>query len=1112
MKRHKAMTASMTLAGSALVIVLVLVAGISGRGLPVALAHPVTVDGALDDWITTFPTPPENNGHVMRNVAYEGEFIWTDAGGDNRTVGTDPDSNYDLTELRVTADENDLYFLLQFEDLTDTNLPYVAIAVDTTRDGAGNTAFGDSAGVSTAAAAAWERQIVANNNRTGYFDGSFTFNVAGSNAIDVDNDVVEISMPLSDLGIDLDGGAVVRFTAFVGEHDGSGGVTVYGSHAALDAVTDAASAWPSGTVIDSFFDVYFELDGDPTSPLQISEVFYNPVGSTISDELSNEYIELYNPAQYRAYLDGMLLGDEPTNAPNANFREANFQFPGTSGTGTTYVVEPGAYVVVAIDAVTYDDDPSDGTLGYAFPDHHWADWELFQGVDNEYDNPAVPNLALVYGLTGNVVQMAIGNPGDGVMLADGTGNIDASPPLSYTIVDGMNYGNWEGSFPFPFDITPADTSLLDGDTPGSGPTVTFEGLSLQRDPTRANPDTNTSSTDFGEGAPTPGFAKGLIDHAIYKLGPTEVVAGQSYEYYLYYQIAGQQATLAVITDVLPSDLLFIDYTAKWPVTVDTSAAPTIVWDLGNVAPSTIGKITVTVQVDPMASGGTVSQIAYIDSQSTFAEGITNNDSDDLDITVRAPALAITKTVEVVSPVQLGDPVTYTIAVANRGDADAVGVHITDTLPAGVTGGDLDQTLTINAGEQAEFTIPATVVNDPAYYGATIVNIAYYDHASGSGSDDASFVVAAPDLTIAKTVETPHDPVHPGDTVTYTVVVRNAGDANALGVHVTDVLPAGVTGTGLDETVTVSANGGQQQFTYNATVSTDAAFYGVTVVNTAEYDHSTGSGSDTASFTIAAPDLVVEKTVETAQARAQLGDVVTYTVTIANNSPATATGVVMTDVLPLGVTFGGWIDQGAAMPGTPSDTITWGPNDVGPSGSFSFTATVTTDEAFYGARITNTVKYDSANAGSGSSDAAFTIVAAGADLSGSTKVSSAAGQQVMPGDRVTYTITLLNGGAMAASARITDVLGSYYAIADAGDLTASSPRTLTWSGSVPGGGQVVLQFVAQVAGLTDLPMGTTTLSNAFSVDDGVNPVFTVEDASPPQVEVKAIYLPLVLRNN
>jgi uncharacterized repeat protein (TIGR01451 family) len=1112
MKRHTAMTASMTLAATALVIVLVLVAGISGRGLPVALAHPVTVDGQLDDWITTFPNPPANNGHVMRNVSYEGEFIWTDASGDNRADGTDPDSNYDLRELRVTADEpaGNLYFLLRFADLTDLDAPYVAIAVDTTRDGAGNTAFGDSAGVSTAADAAWERQIVVNRQRRGYFDTSYNFTAVGASSVDIStaNDLIEISMPLSGLGIDLSAGAVVRFTVFVGENDGSGGVTVYGSHAALDAVTDATSAWPSGNVIDYFFDVYFELDGDPTSPLQISEVYYNPLGDTALAELSNEFIELYNPAQYLAYLDGTVLGDSPDGDTQNEVREANFQFPGTPGTGTVHSVGPGQYVVVAVDARPYSEEQG-------FPDHHWADWELWQNLTGEPNNLDVDDLPRVYGRTTGIstdVQFALGNPGDGVFLADGS--IATSEPLSYTIVDGMNYGNWGLSDGL--DITPADTSIPDGDPlppPASGPTAA-EGSSLQRDYTAANPDINTSSDDFAADWPTPGFADGLIDHAIYKLGPTDVVAGQFYDYHLYFQVAGQQATSTVITDVLPAGFQFFDYSASQPMSIDTSAAPTIVWGLGDVDPNTVGKITVTVQVDPMASSGTVTQYAYIDSQSAIAEGITANDSAALAVTVRAPALSITKTVALAqTPVQLGDPVTYTIVVANRGDADAVGVHITDTLPAGVTGGDLDQTPTINVGGQVEFTIPGTVVNDPAYYGATIVNTAYYDHPSGSGSDDASFTVAAPVLTIQKTVETPHDPVDPGDTVTYTVVVANNGDIDAVDVHVTDVLPAGVTGTGLDETVTIAA-GGQQEFTYVATVTTDQAYYGATIVNTAAYEHSTASGSDTASFTIATPALTVAKTVETTQALAQLGDVVTYTVTVANNRPATATGVVMTDVLPLGVTFGGWIDQGSAMPAEPTDTVTWGPNDIsqGESFGFSFTATVTTDEAFYGERITNTVEYDSANAGSGSRDAVFTIVASAADLSGSTKTSSAAGQQVMPEDRVTYTITLLNSGAVQASARITDVLGSYYTVADAGDFTASSSGMLTWSGSVPGGARVTLQFVAQVAGMTDLPMGMTTLSNAFSVDDGVNPVFTVEDTSPPQVEVQAIYLPLVLRNH
>jgi hypothetical protein len=113
--------------------------------------------------------------------------------------------------------------------------------------------------------------------------------------------------------------------------------------------------------------------------------------------------------------------------------------------------------------------------------------------------------------------------------------------------------------------------------------------------------------------------------------------------------------------------------------------------------------------------------------------------------------------------------------------------------------------------------------------------------------------------------------------------------------------------------------------------------------------------------------------------------------------------------------------------------------------------------------------------------------------------------------VTYTITLSNSGGMEASVVVTDVLRSYYIVHEATGWVESPAGTLTWSGTVQAGQQVVLQFVARVADIADLPIGTTTLSNALAVDDGANPVFSVEDVSPPWVEIHGIHLPLVLRN-
>lgn len=861
MKRYNALATSLALAVGVLVVLLVL---ISGPGqLPVAVAHSVTVDGNLNDWKTTFPSPPVNNGHVMRNSLYEGEFLWSDASNDARVVGTDPDSNYELTEMRVTADSSDLYFLLRLADVTAANRPYVAVAVDTDRaSGSGKTAFEDSAGVQTHTDAAWERQIIANSNRTGYFDTASSFTSAGTSVISAAADAIEVSMPLAALGIDLTDGAVVRFTVFVGEHDGSGGLVIYGGRGPLDVVTtqdDTADELTNG-VIDYFFDVYFERDGDPTSPLQISEVFFDPVGSTPLEEYSNQFLEMFNPAQYLAYLDGKVLGDEPSDTiPGFRDREAIFQFPGNLLTGTTYPVQPGEYVVVATDAREYDDEQD-------FPDHHWADWEFFQGLVGEFDHPDVPDLTLVFGNdTGNWDdnQMSWGSGGDGAFVADGT--VTTPVPLSYTfasshtIVDGVNWQSWQ------LDAVPADTGVADKDVPGGQPNAP-QGESIQRDYSRVVPDTDDSATDFEpQGAPTPGFAKGLIDHAIYKKGPSEVVVGDTFNYYIYYQVAGQTAPSAAITDVLPSGVDLVGFSASSLVTLTDSTEPTLVWDLGDVPASTIGKITVTVQLDPSVSMGVITQTAFIGSQSGVAEGITDNDSYQLPTLVRAPELAITKGVSLPhDPAHPGDSVTYTVVVANTGDADATSVRVTDTLPSGVTGTDLDATVTVTAGDQVEFSIPAVVTTNPAFYGQTIINTAYYSHITGSGSDAASFTIVEPELTLAKTVE-PSAGVEPGGTVTYTV-------------------------------------------------------------------------------------------------------------SIANNSPADATAVRVTDTLPSEVTFGGWVNRDIANPALPVDTITWGPRDVasGVAFNFSFTATVSSDMSLLGSSITNTAEFDSGNAGSGSDDASFFV--------------------------------------------------------------------------------------------------------------------------------------------
>ncbi|MEE8392614.1 MAG: Ig-like domain-containing protein, partial [Anaerolineae bacterium] len=151
----------------------------------------------------------------------------------------------------------------------------------------------------------------------------------------------------------------------------------------------------------------------------------------------------------------------------------------------------------------------------------------------------------------------------------------------------------------------------------------------------------------------------------------------------------------------------------------------------------------------------------------------------------------------------------------------------------------------------------------------------------------------------------------------------------------------------------------------------------------ELDVTDGEKSASQAFTITvssrpAPALQIVKTVEGTGGALNLSpnSIVTYTITLNNSGSGDATGVLMTDNLPGGVSFGGWVNRGGAEPLVPTGVITWTGNvSAGTSHTIRFTAIVTTSLTFSGKTISNTATFISANAGSGSDDAVFTIVEA-----------------------------------------------------------------------------------------------------------------------------------------
>jgi hypothetical protein len=87
-----------------------------------------------------WPGTPPAAIHAMAFSA--GEFVYRGAEGDRRTFGGATDDS-DITEVRVAADEENLYFLVRMRDITDETLPAVGMAIDTDQN-AGYAWIGDS--------------------------------------------------------------------------------------------------------------------------------------------------------------------------------------------------------------------------------------------------------------------------------------------------------------------------------------------------------------------------------------------------------------------------------------------------------------------------------------------------------------------------------------------------------------------------------------------------------------------------------------------------------------------------------------------------------------------------------------------------------------------------------------------------------------------------------------------------------------------------------------------------------------------------------------------------------------------------------------------------------
>jgi hypothetical protein len=244
-----------------------------------------------------------------------------------------------------------------------------------------------------------------------------------------------------------------------------------------------------------------KMDLSILSSIVINEVYYcGPANSGLY--YSDQFVELYNESDKTQYLDSLILC-RASQTPDyiGQFCEVYYayQFPGN---GTDYQIEPGELVVVAQDAM--DHVKVGGAAGSI--DLSSADWECYNQLGNDLDNPNVPNLININ--PNKKVDFMFGLSGNGVVLAKVTDHsqfvFNDKGYILFNfedVLDGVEYAANS-------DASKEMDPRLDAGFAGKG-IQKYSGKSTERENPEtgaAGYDTNNSTFDFVSiYRPTPGY-------------------------------------------------------------------------------------------------------------------------------------------------------------------------------------------------------------------------------------------------------------------------------------------------------------------------------------------------------------------------------------------------------------------------------------------------------------------------------------------------------------------------------------------------------------------------------------------------------------------------------
>ncbi|WP_316759939.1 gliding motility-associated C-terminal domain-containing protein [Pedobacter aquatilis] len=656
--------------------------------------------------------------------------------------------------------------------------------------------------------------------------------------------------------------------------------------------------------------------------------------------------------------------------------------------------------------------------------------------------------------------------------------------------------------------------------------------------------------------------------AITKSGASGLTAGSAVNYTLKIVNTGSSDAInAAINDAVPAGVENVTWTAtaNGSATVVSGAsgsgnAVTLKANIpsgnannfisvninGTLNPAATGSVNNTASVTPSEPQGSGSNSA-VNSNVTSSSGIV--------ISKAGPSSA-----------SAGDAISYRIEVGNNGPSNATAVQISDNVPSGLTnvswtsqtqggasitsgvtgsGNSINLVANVPAGAQHKVILNVSGTIKPDFNGALTNTAVATPGETGSTPVSAQAVTninSKPLFTITKSGP---PTVTAGNTISYTITVRNTGPSNSASTVITDNIPAGITGVSWTSTVTdgsvnitTGANGTGNalsltgNFNANSTVQINVtgrvssdllgnivnsavvkpAEAGVVPVTSNEVNTSVSTKSG---LTIAknGPSSIVS------------GTNIIYTIEVGNTGPSDAINASIADLIPSEILSPSWTSttQGTARilsGGTGSGNTLQTVANV-PAGAANKVIITIIGKASpsYSGSITNTASVTATELNSPSPQSSVTT---SINRVPTVSITKNGPSSVISGANISYSIDVINTStADAQNLEIKDLVSteisgvSWNAVAaGSASINTSASGTgnnITLSGNIPAGAanKITLNITGKVSAgysgilgntATATPAETGTAVKSSSVNTAVQkiPVLAIEKTGPENI--------------